>query len=139
QSTCTSCRRGASLPMLRSVLIANRGEVAVRIARTARRLGVESIAIASAADRVVAIGGERAADSYLRIDRIVEAALASGAVAVHPGYGFLSENAAFAEAVLAAGLAWIGPPPAAMRAMADKSAARRRMAAAGVPVLPGYD
>jgi len=135
--------------MLRSVLIANRGEVAVRIARTARRLGVESIAIASdadrhaphtrAADRVVAIGGERAADSYLRIDRIVEAALASGAVAVHPGYGFLSENAAFAEAVLAAGLAWIGPPPAAMRAMADKSAARRRMAAVGVPVLPGYD
>jgi len=135
--------------MLRSVLIANRGEIAVRIARTARRLGVESIAIASdadrhaphtrAADRVVAIGGERAVDSYLRIDRIVEAALASGAVAVHPGYGFLSENAAFAEAVLAAGLAWIGPPPAAMRAMADKSAARRRMAAVGVPVLPGYD
>ena len=135
--------------MLRSVLIANRGEIAVRIARTARRLGVESIAVASdadrhaphtrAADRVVAIGGERAADSYLRIDRIVAAALSSGAAAVHPGYGFLSENAALAEAVVAAGLVWIGPPPEAMRAMADKSEARRRMAAAGVPVLPGYD
>ncbi len=135
--------------MLRSVLIANRGEIAVRIARTARRLGIESIAIASDADRhaphtricdrVVAIGGERAADSYLRSDRIVEAALASGAAAVHPGYGFLSENAAFAEAVEAAGLVWIGPPPAAMRAMADKSEARQRMAASGVPVLPGYD
>jgi len=135
--------------MLRSVLIANRGEIAVRIARTARRLGVESIAVASdadrhaphtrVADRVVAIGGARAADSYLRIDRIVAAALSSGAAAVHPGYGFLSENAALAEAVVAAGLVWIGPPPEAMRAMADKSEARRRMAAAGVPVLPGYD
>ena len=135
--------------MLRSLLIANRGEIAARIARTARRLGVESIAVASdadrqaphtrVADRVVAIGGERAADSYLRIDRIVAAALSSGAAAVHPGYGFLSENAALAEAVAVAGLVWIGPPPEAMRAMADKSEARRRMAAAGVPVLPGYD
>jgi len=135
--------------MLRSVLIANRGEIAVRIARTARRLGVESIAVASdadrhaphtrVADRVVAIGGERAADSYLRIDATVAAALSAGAAAVHPGYGFLSENAALAEAVAAAGLVWIGPPPAAMRAMADKSEARQRMAAAGVPVLPGYD
>ena len=135
--------------MLRSVLIANRGEIAVRIARTARRLGVESIAVASdadrhaphtrVADRTVAIGGERAADSYLRIDRVVAAAQSSGAAAVHPGYGFLSENASLAEAVEAAGLVWIGPPPSAMRAMADKSEARRRMAAAGVPVLPGYD
>ncbi len=135
--------------MFRSVLIANRGEIVVRVARTARRLGVETIAIASdvdrnaphvrACDRVVAIGGERAADSYLRIDRIVAAALAAGADAVHPGYGFLSESAAFAEAVLAAGLAWIGPPPAAIRAMADKAEARRRMAAAKVPVLAGYD
>jgi geranyl-CoA carboxylase alpha subunit len=132
-----------------TLLIANRGEIVVRIARTARRLGIETIAIASdvdldaphvrACDRVVAIGGERAADSYLRADRIVAAAQAAGADAVHPGYGFLSENAAFAEAVLAAGLTWIGPPAAAMRAMADKAEARQRMARAGVPVLPGYD
>jgi geranyl-CoA carboxylase alpha subunit len=132
-----------------TLLIANRGEIVVRIARTARRLGIETIAIASdvdldaphvrACDRVVAIGGERAADSYLRADRIVAAAQAAGADAVHPGYGFLSENAAFAEAVLAAGLVWIGPPAAAMRAMADKAEARQRMARAGVPVLPGYD
>ena len=109
----------AALP--RSLLVANRGEIVVRIARTARRLGIETVAIASdadrdaphvrACDRVVDIGGERAADSYLRADRIVAAALAAGADAVHPGYGFLSENAGFAEAVLAAGLAWIGPPP----------------------------
>ena len=135
--------------MFRSILIANRGEIAVRIARTARRLGIETIAIASdadrhaphtrACDRVVGIGGERAADSYLRSDTIVAAALASRATAVHPGYGFLSENAAFASAVEAAGLVWIGPSPAAMRAMADKSEARQRMAASGVPVLPGYD
>jgi geranyl-CoA carboxylase alpha subunit len=135
--------------MTRRLLIANRGEIVVRIARTARRLGIETIAIASDVDRdaphvracdgIVAIGGERAADSYLRADRIVAAALAAGADAVHPGYGFLSENAAFAEAVLAAGLAWIGPPPGAMRAMADKAEARQRVARAGVPVLPGYD
>ncbi len=133
----------------RSILIANRGEIAVRIARTARRLGIETIAVASdadrhaphtrACDRVVAIGGKRAADSYLRGDTIVAAAVAAGAVAVHPGYGFLSENADFAAAVAASGRVWIGPPPSAMRAMADKSEARQRMAASGVPVLPGYD
>jgi geranyl-CoA carboxylase alpha subunit len=137
----------AALP--RSLLVANRGEIVVRIARTARRLGIETVAIASdtdrdaphvrACDRVVDIGGERAADSYLRGDRIVAAARAASADAIHPGYGFLSEHAAFADAVLAAGLAWIGPPPAAMRAMADKAAARQRLAVAGVPVLPGYD
>jgi len=135
--------------MFASVLIANRGEVVARIARTAKRLGIETLGIASdadqgapfsaACDQVVAIGGELAADSYLRIDKIIAAAKASGASAVHPGYGFLSERADFADAVIAAGLAWIGPPPAAMRAMADKAAARRRMQAAGVPVLPGYD
>ncbi|MEO8312909.1 MAG: biotin carboxylase N-terminal domain-containing protein [Caldimonas sp.] len=135
--------------MLDSVLIANRGEIVARIARTARRLGVATVAIASdadrgapftaACDRVVAIGGELAADSYLRIDAIVAAARSSGAQAVHPGYGFVSENADFAEAVEAAGLVWIGPPPGAMRAMADKAAARMRMREAGVPVLPGYD
>ncbi|MEO8922604.1 MAG: biotin carboxylase N-terminal domain-containing protein, partial [Caldimonas sp.] len=135
--------------MLGRILIANRGEIVVRIARTARRLGIETVAIASdvdrhapylrACDRVAAIGGERAVDSYLRGDRIVAAARASGADAVHPGYGFLSESAAFAEAVLAAGLVWIGPPPEAMRAMADKAEARQRLATSGVPVLPGYD
>ena len=131
------------------LLIANRGEIVARIARTARRLGIRTVAVASDADRgapftaacdeVVAIGGERAADSYLRIDKLLAAATRSGAGAVHPGTGFLSENAAFADAVIAAGLTWVGPPPAAMRAMADKAAARQRMAAAGVPVLPGYD
>ena len=132
-----------------SVLIANRGEIVTRIARTARALGFKTIAVASEADReaphtqacdsVVMIGGARPADSYLRIDKLIAAAHAAGAQAVHPGCGFLSENAAFAQAVLDAGLVWIGPPPAAMRTMADKSCARRRMAAAGVPVLPGYD
>jgi geranyl-CoA carboxylase alpha subunit len=132
-----------------SVLIANRGEIVTRVARSARHLGLRTIAVASDADRgaphtlacdsVVAIGGERAADSYLRIDALIDAARASGAQAVHPGYGFLSENAAFAQAVIDAGLVWIGPPPAAMHAMADKSRARQRLAAAGVPVLPGYD
>jgi len=135
--------------MIRSLLIANRGEVVARVARTARRLGIGTIAITSDADRdapftascdrAVAIGGARAEDSYLRIDAILAAARASGADAVHPGYGFLSESAAFAEALEAAGLVWIGPPPTAMRAMADKAAARQRLAAAGVPVLPGYD
>jgi len=133
----------------RAVLIANRGEIVARIARSARQLGLRTIAVASDADRgaphtqacdsVVAIGGERAADSYLRIDALLDAARRSGADAVHPGYGFLSENAAFAQAVIDAGLVWIGPPPDAMHAMADKSRARRRLAAAGVPVLPGYD
>ena len=134
---------------MRSILIANRGEIVARIARTARRLGVATVAVHSDADRgapyvaacdqAVAIGGERPADSYLRIERLIDAARTSGADAVHPGYGFLSENPAFAEAVEAAGLRWIGPPPSAMRAMADKAAARQAMRRAGVPVLPGHD
>src|SRR5689334_20511700 len=120
--------------MLGPLLIANRGEIAARVARSARRLGIAAVAISSDADRdapylascdpVVAIGG---------------AARTSGARAVHPGYGFLSESAELADAVEAAGLVWVGPPPDAMRAMADKAEARLRMAAAGVPVLPGYD
>ena len=132
-----------------SVLIANRGEIVTRVARTARALGHKTIAVASAVDAnaphtdacdaVVLIGGERPADSYLRIDKLLDAARVCGAQAVHPGYGFLSENAAFAQAVIDAGLVWIGPPPAAMLAMADKAHARQRMSAAGVPVLPGYD
>ena len=132
-----------------SVLIANRGEIVTRVARTARALGHKTIAVASAVDAraphteacdaVVPIGGERPADSYLRIDKLLEAARVSGAQAVHPGYGFLSENASFAQAVIDAGLVWIGPPPVAMLAMADKANARQRLSAAGVPVLPGYD
>jgi len=132
-----------------SILIANRGEIVTRVARTARALGFKTVAVASDADRgaphtqacdtVVAIGGERPADSYLRVDKLLQAALQAGAQAVHPGYGFLSESAAFAQAVIAAGLVWIGPPPAAMSAMADKARAKQRMAEAGVPVLPGYD
>ena len=132
-----------------SILIANRGEIVTRIARTARAMGFKTIAVASdadldaphttACDAVMSIGGHRPADSYLRIDKLLEAARLSGAQAVHPGYGFLSENPAFAQAVIDAGRVWIGPPPAAMLAMADKARARQRMAAAGVPVLPGYD
>ena len=132
-----------------SVLIANRGEIVTRVARTAHALGFKTIVIASDADRaaphtqagdiVVPIGGEHPADSYLRIDKVLAAARISGARAIHPGYGFLSENPAFAQAVIDAGLVWIGPPPAAMIAMADKARAKQRMAAAGVPVLPGYD
>ncbi|MEP7297006.1 MAG: biotin carboxylase N-terminal domain-containing protein [Burkholderiales bacterium] len=137
------------MTVFESLLIANRGEIVARVARTARGLGFKTVAVASDADRtaphtqacdtVVPIGGHRPADSYLRFDKLLHAAQASGAQAVHPGYGFLSENAAFAQAVIDAGLVWIGPPPAAMTAMADKARAKQRMAAAGVPVLPGYD
>ena len=132
-----------------SLLIANRGEIVTRVARTARRMGLQTVAVASdpdrnaphgaSCDRVMAIGGERPADSYLRSDKLLAAAQVGGAQAIHPGYGFLSENAAFAQAVIDAGLAWVGPPPEAMRAMGDKARARQRMAASGVPVLPGYD
>ncbi|MBS0374055.1 MAG: ATP-grasp domain-containing protein [Proteobacteria bacterium] len=131
------------------LLIANRGEIAVRIARTARRLGVHTIAVYSRVDRDaayldacderVSIDGREATESYLCIERILGAARASRADAVHPGYGFLAENAAFARAVVAAGLCFVGPETEAMAAMGDKSAARRRLAAAGIPVLPGYD
>ncbi len=134
--------------MFRRILIANRGEIAVRIARTCRRLGVATVAVHSdadagalhvaACDEAVRIGPAPAADSYLRAEAILDAARATGAEAVHPGYGFLSENAEFAEAVAAAGLVWIGPPPAAIRAMGLKDAAKARMEAAGVPVVPGW-
>jgi acetyl/propionyl-CoA carboxylase alpha subunit len=131
-----------------SVLVANRGEIAVRVFRTCARLGIRTVAVHSdadvraphrfAADEAVRIGGGAPADSYLRADRIIEAALTTGAEAIHPGYGFLSESAAFAEAVLDAGLAWIGPPPHAMRALGDKARAKALAEAAGVPVLAGY-
>lgn len=130
-----------------TLLIANRGEIVARIARSARALGLRTVAVCSDADRdapflahcdqVLAIGGQRPVDSYLRGDKLLEAARASGAQAIHPGYGFLSENAVFAQSVLDAGLVWVGPPPDAMAAMGDKASARRRMQDAGVPVLPG--
>ncbi|HEY2708869.1 MAG TPA: biotin carboxylase N-terminal domain-containing protein [Caulobacteraceae bacterium] len=134
--------------MIGSVLIANRGEIARRIIRTAQRLGVRTIAIYSEADadaphvreanQAVLIGPPPARESYLDAERVLAAAKATDAEAIHPGYGFLSENAAFAEAVIAAGRIWVGPPPAAIRAMGLKDAAKRLMAEAGVPTTPGY-
>ncbi len=134
--------------MLGSLLIANRGEIARRIIRTARRLGVRTIAVYSEADagaphvreadEAALIGPAAASESYLRADRILDAARRMAAQAVHPGYGFLSENPAFAEAVIAGGLTWVGPPPQAIRAMGLKDAAKRLMSEAGVPVTPGY-
>jgi len=131
------------------VLVANRGEIALRIIRACHEEGLEAVAVYSAADRLsphvraadlaVEIGPAAPSESYLRIDRLIEAARRTGAEAVHPGYGFLAERAAFAEAVDQAGLIFVGPPAAAIRAMGDKTEARRRMRAAGVPVVPGAD
>ena len=134
--------------MFQKILIANRGEIACRVAATARRLGIRTVAVYSQADanarhvqlcdEAVAIGGASPRDSYLRADRILAAALATGAQAVHPGYGFLSENAAFARDCAAAGVTFIGPPPDAIAAMGSKSAAKTLMEKAGVPLVPGY-
>lgn len=134
--------------MIGSLLIANRGEIARRIMRTARRLGVRTVAVYSEADAAaphvreadaaVAIGPSAAKQSYLSQNKILEAARSSGAEAIHPGYGFLAENADFAEAVIAVGLIWVGPPPAAIRAMGRKDEAKRLMNKAGVPTTPGY-
>ncbi|WP_186250256.1 acetyl/propionyl/methylcrotonyl-CoA carboxylase subunit alpha [Burkholderia gladioli] len=134
--------------MFDKILIANRGEIACRVAATCRRLGIASVAVYSdadarakhveACDQAVPIGGAAAADSYLRYERIIEAARATGAQAIHPGYGFLSENEDFAEACAAAGIVFIGPPVAAIAAMGSKAAAKALMHEAGVPLVPGY-
>ena len=134
--------------MLKSLLIANRGEIACRVIRTARRLGIRTVAVYSdadakalhvrMADAAVHIGPSSARDSYLVGEKIIDAAKATGAEAIHPGYGFLIENADFAQAVLDAGLIWVGPKPGSIRAMGLKDAAKKLMAEAGVPVTPGY-
>src|SRR4029077_9537074 len=134
--------------MIESLLIANRGEIARRIIRTARRLGVRTVAVYSEADAgmpfvreadsAVPIGPAPARDSYLDGGKILAAAAKSGVEAIHPGYGFLSENADFAQSVMTAGLIWVGAPPSAILAMGRKDAAKRLMQEAGVPVTPGY-
>jgi 3-methylcrotonyl-CoA carboxylase alpha subunit/geranyl-CoA carboxylase alpha subunit len=133
---------------MRRLLIANRGEIARRVMRTAHRMGIETVAVFSDADAnalhvreatlAQALGGNASVDSYLRIDKIIAAARASGADAVHPGYGFLSENADFAQAVIDAGLTWVGPPPQAIRTLGNKASAKQLALARGVPCLPGY-
>ena len=134
--------------MFKKILIANRGEIACRVAATAKRLGVRTVAVYSdadaqarhvrACDEAVHVGASAPRESYLQWQRIIDAALATGAKAIHPGYGFLSENTAFAQACVDAGLAFIGPPPAAIAAMGSKSAAKSLMEKAGVPLVPGY-
>ena len=137
------------MPMLKKILVANRGEIAVRIVRACQELGYDAVAVYSEADRMAPhvrmaqeaypIGSSHAVESYLRGDKIIDTAKQCGADGIHPGYGFVAENAAFAEAVIEAGLTWIGPPPEAIRLMGDKLTARQTMAAANVPLVPGTD
>jgi acetyl/propionyl-CoA carboxylase alpha subunit len=132
---------------LSRVLVANRGEIALRIIRACQEEGLEAVAVYSEADRLsphvraandaVLLGPAPAAESYLKIQKLIDAARRTGCQAVHPGYGFLSERALFADAVVEAGLIFVGPPASAIRAMGDKTEARRRMKAAGVPIVPG--
>lgn len=133
---------------IKKLLIANRGEIARRIIRTAHEMGIQTVAVYSDADATslhvreasvsYALGGNASADTYLRLDKLLAAAKATGANAIHPGYGFLSENADFAQAVVDAGLIWVGPPAAAIRALGSKSSAKQLAMAKGVPCLPGY-
>jgi 3-methylcrotonyl-CoA carboxylase alpha subunit len=137
-----------SLKPIDTLLVANRGEITCRVMRTAKAMGIQTVAVHSAidasarhvreADLTVNLGGAKPADSYLLIDKLIAAANASGAQAIHPGYGFLSENAGFARAIEAAGLIFLGPPASAIDAMGSKSAAKALMEAAGVPLVPGY-
>jgi geranyl-CoA carboxylase alpha subunit len=143
-----STTSGARSGLVTRLLIANRGEIARRIIRTARGMGIATVAVYSDADAAAlhvseadgshALGGTASADTYLRIDKLLAAARATGADAVHPGYGFLSENADFAQAVVDAGLTWVGPPPDAIRALGSKSAIKRRAVELGVPCLPSH-
>src|SRR3954466_1557057 len=131
----------------KKVLVANRGEIAVRVTRTLHEMGIASVAIFSEVDRAALhvrmadeaylVGPAPAAESYLRIEKVVDVAKKSGCDAIHPGYGFLSENPEFADACEHAGITFIGPPASAMRAMGSKTAARAKMAEAGVPIVPG--
>ncbi len=137
------------MPVIKKLLIANRGEIARRVIRTAQRMGIETVAVYSDADAqalhvreatcAVALGGNTSAESYLRIAKLIAAAHAAGADAVHPGYGFLSENAEFVQAVVDAGLIWVGPPASAIQALGNKSRAKELALSRGVPCLPGYN
>lgn len=135
--------------MFKKVLVANRGEIAVRVIRTLKEMGIKSVAIYSSADadslhvkladEAISVGGPKSKDSYLNMKNILSAALLTGAEAIHPGYGFLSENELFVEMAEAVGLKWIGPSPKVIELMGNKANARESMRAAGVPVIPGSE